>query len=273
MIELPRMDQLMDLSVLDRIKEYEKEKKFSEHVDPIDYGNFLPVDETFKYFPTSFPSMVKSKLIRHTAIRKFVNQCTNDYLDLEIVGKENLKGIKNAIITCNHINKLDTVAVMKACRGHHFRFTVAEFNNQKGMMGEMFRYAGYMPIPTQFRAFKNFDNALEKCLKSNTYVLFFPEVAEWWNYKKVRPFQNGAFHYAVKFNVPVIPMFITLKETDQKYDNGLPISKFTLHIMKPIYKDETLDDKHNVDLMRDVDYNMCKALYEQVYGESLVYEE
>ena len=37
----------------------------------------------------------------------------------------------------------------------------------------------------------------------------------WWNYRKPRPVTPGAYRFAVNNNVPVLPMFITLKDTDK----------------------------------------------------------
>ena len=59
----------------------------------------------------------------------------------------------------------------------------------------------------------------------------------WFNYKKPRPCKIGAYHIASKFNVPVVPCFIELREKDEYDDDGFKKLKFILHIMEPIYPD------------------------------------
>ena len=43
----------------------------------------------------------------------------------------------------------------------------------------------------------------------------------WWNYKKPRPFKPGAFKFAVTAEVPIIPFFITMEDTDKIGEDGL----------------------------------------------------
>ena len=90
-------------------------------------------------------------------------------------------------------------------------------------------------------------------------------------YEKPRPFKEGAFHYADKFDVPVIPTFITFRDSGKVDGEGLPIKYFTVHIMPPIYRDPSQNRAENVKTMMDKNYQMCKAKYEEVYGKPLVY--
>lgn len=255
------MDKLEDLSVLDKIKKLEKEGMFNEHVDPFDENGYIPVDRNFNYFPHG----LKNWLIRKIIVNRFVNHSAKNFIHLKIVGQENLKGLKGAVVTCNHINKLDCIAVMKACKGHKLRITTAEFNNQKGFVGDMMRAAGTMPIPSGLGMFRYFEEAVGKALSKNNLVLFYPEQSEWWNYKKPRPFKKGAFYMAAKFNVPVVPMFITLEETGEFYDNGLPISAFTIHVMKPIYPKSELSKNENIEYLKDLNFKMCNEKFSEVY--------
>ena len=50
--------------------------------------------------------------------------------------------------------------------------------------------------------------------KKGEFILIYPEQSMWWNYKKPKPLKDGAFKMAVKSNVPVVPIFITMKESD-----------------------------------------------------------
>jgi hypothetical protein len=47
----------------------------------------------------------------------------------------------------------------------------------------------------------------------------------------------------------------------------------TVHIMPPIYPDETLGEKLGAEKMKEEAYALCKAKYEEVYGIPLSYGE
>jgi 1-acyl-sn-glycerol-3-phosphate acyltransferase len=95
----------------------------------------------------------------------------------------------------------------------------------------------------------------------------------WWNYRKPRPFKVGGFKMAYRAKVPVLPTFITMTDDERLDGDGYPIQRFTLHIMPPIYPDETLGEKAGAEKMKDEAYALCKAKYEEVYGVPLTYEE
>ena len=93
----------------------------------------------------------------------------------------------------------------------------------------------------------------------------------WWNYRKPRPFKLGGFKMAVRANVPVVPMFITMQDSETLGGDGYPLQRHTLHIMPPIYPDQSLGAKVCAEQMRDEAYAVCKAKYEEVYGIPLTY--
>ena len=93
----------------------------------------------------------------------------------------------------------------------------------------------------------------------------------WWNYRKPKPLKQGAFIFASKNNVPVIPTFITMRDTDKTDENGAYIQAYTLHILKPIYPDEGLSQQENMAYMLKENERQCKEIYEKVYGEPLTY--
>ena len=45
-------------------------------------------------------------------------------------------------------------------------------------------------------------------------ILIYPEQSMWYNYRKPKPLKVGAFSFAVKNNVPVLPIFITCEDTE-----------------------------------------------------------
>ena len=132
-----------------------------------------------------------------------------------------------------------------------------------------------LPLPESFDGMSHFEDALELSLKKKHYVLFFPEQAEWWYYRKVRPFKNGAFHYALKYNVPIIPCFITFAPRKKKIDDpeGMYPERMIVHILAPIYPEEGKDFALERERLKATAFNETKECYENVYGIPLRYSQ
>ncbi len=250
--------------VLEKIKEAEKNGDFNAHLDPIDYGNCLPVDENFPYIPTGALKF-RQALIRTFIIAPFmwiVNRFIFHTKIYKHYGNENNSsvGICGMIITCNHINKLDALvvkwALKKSCilRGRHLKVMVADFNNQKGRLGEYMRAFGIMPFPSGHRLVRRFDSAVAYYLERGDCVLVFPEQSEWWGYDRPRPLKNGAFYYAVKNNVPVLPLFITCRDAKCVGAKRGKVEKkyFDVHILDRIETIKSdISDHEKIRLMRE----------------------
>lgn len=257
--------------VLQKIAECEKNGQFDQHVDPIDYNNAWPVDENFHYIKKGFREKFKNAFLHTFVVLPFTWKINKKVLKSTILGRDNLKGIKSAVVTCNHVNKFDCLVVKYGLRGHKLFITAGSFNNQKGRFGDHMRAGGLMPFSDNPAAMRNFNKAMEYRLQNKSYVLFYPEQAMWWNYEKPRPYKNGAFHYAVKHQVPIIPTFITYIDTDKLDEEGIKIKKFILHIMPPIYAKPELNNRENVEYLKNKNFEMCKEVYEKFYNEKLVY--
>lgn len=116
-----------------------------------------------------------------------------------------------------------------------------------------------------------FINSVDTILKKGDYILIYPEQSLWWNYKKPKPLKDGAFNLAVRNNVPVVPIFITMKESDKIGHDGFPIMEYYIHIEKPIFPDEELSHKENIKLMKKKNFEVWKKVYEEFYETPLEY--
>ena len=108
-------------------------------------------------------------------------------------------------------------------------------------------------------------------LEKGNLILVYPEQSMWWNYRKPKPLKKGAFIFAARNNVPVIPTFITMRDTDKVDENGSYIQAYTLHILQPIYPDRTLTIQENVNKILGENEVLVKDLYEKIYKEKLTY--
>lgn len=264
------MDESTRLQVLADIEKYERLGEFDRHVDPVDMSMALPVDESYPYIPRGFLK-IKRELERVFYVNPFRKKANKNILKTEFYGRENLEGLGGAIITCNHVNKFDCLAVQEAAKGHRVYIIGAPFNNMKGFMGEMMRAGGLLPLSDNMVAMKNLNKAISKLLAKGNMVTCYPEQAMWWNYEKPRPFKDGAFSLAVMNKVPVVPMFITFRHSGEYDGNGIEIKYMTVHIMKPIYPDTTLPRRQCVNKMREENYRMCCEKYEEIYQKKLEY--
>ena len=70
--------------VLVKIKEAEKRGDFNAHLDPVDYGSSLPVDEKFPYIPTGALKF-RQALIRTFIIKPFMWIVTASYSAREFI--------------------------------------------------------------------------------------------------------------------------------------------------------------------------------------------
>lgn len=206
------------------------------------------------------------------SIAKSVNKET------KIIGLENIQNIDSgAIITCNHFSKVDNTIVRymlkKINKTKNFGIIVQESNFfMPGIIGWLIRNNKTIPLSLDHKYMSNnFIPTIEEMLENKSFILIYPEEEMWFNYKKPRPPKPGAYHYAARYNVPIIPCFIQIEDTDEYEDNGFKKSRYTMYIMPPIFPDENKDFKENKTQMREKDYELKKRVYEKVYGKKLDY--
>ena len=91
------------------------------------------------------------------------------------------------------------------------------------------------------------------------------------NYRKPRPLKLGSFRLAAKEKAPVLPIFITLEDTENADGMGLPIQAYTVHILPPIFPEESLTVRENTEKMCRKNYELWVKTYEKFYGKKLEY--
>lgn len=249
--------------ILQAIAEKEAAEDWHAHVCPVN-TNLKKVKPNYDYMRKSFGCRVGGFFAR--PIFSFASRFFAHYCKMKIVGKENLALAPNgAIITSNHINNIDCALLRHATRGHKLDITVGEFNNYKGVFGSLLRSAGAMPFSDNSTCMRNLTRAIKARLADGDYIVFYPEGSLWWCYEKPRPLLDGAYFYAAKNNVPVIPMFFTFEKLKQRRDGTYKL-RFILHIGKPLFPDPALPTKENVANLRDANFAFNQATYNEFYG-------
>jgi len=184
---------------------------------------------------------------------------------------------QGAIITCNHFNAFDNFAVYKALENNIRKKQLykvcreGNFTNFPGLYGLFFRHCNTLPLSQNPSTMKKFLHAVEVLLKRGEKILIYPEQGMWWNYRKPRPVTAGSYRFAVKHNVPIVPLFITLNDSDIIGGDGFPVQEYTVHVLDPIYPDPSKTAKENVKDMMDKNYQVWKEVYEATYGIPLTY--
>lgn len=253
------------------IEQCESLGRFDEHTTSPELSLSLPVDGSYNYLQTGFFNFFKKRLA-HAVDYFFEKKTVRDLFDLEIKGRENLEGVPNSIVVCNHVHMFDCIIVRQAYNRKNIYITAAQFNNRSDFLGFLMRYNEMLPFSSNRKAQCNMNSAIEKILKGKSgHILVYPEASEWLYYKKPRPFKPGAFHYAAKHNVPVQPMFITFSEEERRDKKGNPAPKATLNILPPIYPDSNLSRRENKVSLSAAAYDSMKKCYEETYGVELRY--
>lgn len=226
----------------------------------------------------------KKKKIRNKVEYYFAKSLTDTITnsvnkETKIIGLENIENIDTgAIITSNHFSKVDSTIIRfminKIHKSKDFGIIVQESNFfMPGVIGWLIRNNKTIPLSLDHNYMaKNFIPTVRELLNKKSFILIYPEEEMWFNYRKPRPPKPGAYHYAAKYNVPIIPCFVKIEDTEEYEDNGFKKSKYTLYIMKPIFPDTSKDLKQNKEEMREKDYNLKKEAYEKAYGKKLDYK-
>lgn len=242
----------------------------------------IPLDpDKVDYLRKKLSSKIKSKLTTKYA-EHMAKQWLKDkkLIIKDVVGMENMQNVKSgAILTCNHFNPYDCFTMelvfrMSGQNKHKKIYKIireGNFTNFPGVYGFFFRNCDTLPLGSTKKAMTCLIKAVDTILKRGDFILIYPEQSMWWNYKQPKPFKNGAFNFAVKSNVPVIPSFITFEDSDIIGEDGEPVQNYTVHIGKPIYPDENLTAKENINKLRDLNYDFWKETYEKVYGKKVSY--
>lgn len=213
--------------------------------------------------------------------RKYLNDIINQkkMIVREIRGAENIKNLDSgAIITCNHFNPHDSFAIQLAYEAaeqkkRKFYRVIREGNYTSfpGFFGFLMRHCNTLPLSSNRKTMSEFTSAVDKHLCNGHFVLIYPEQSMWWNYRKPKPLKEGGFYMAAKAEVPVLPVFITMRDTDMLDENLYPVQEYTIHILPAIYPDKQKSVRENTREMLDKNYKAWKECYESFYNIDLVY--
>ncbi len=144
-----------------------------------------------------------------------------------VFGKENVKKIRkqSAVTVANHIHNVDAFMLTAPFYPQTPYFVALKHNFEAFLVGGLVRVMRGIPLPEELSDFERFSEQVGDVLqRTNRKIHMFPEGEIAPFSRQLRPFKNGAFHFAVKNNVPVLPMvFVFPKRRTVKLIVGEPI--------------------------------------------------
>lgn len=265
------------VDILNRIRQKELEGKYDEDVED-DPPSPVLNPEDIDYLHKGILGNCK-RLLAFASAYLFFNKLERkkDIVLRTATGLEHLAGVKGAVITCNHFHPMDSFMMQRVFddSGHDRRLyriiREGNYTNFPGYYGFLMRNCNTLPLSSNLNTMKKFLSAVRQVLQEGNCVLIYPEQSMWWNYRKPKPMKAGAFDIAVKNKVPVIPCFITMRDTDKLGPDGFPILEYTPHLGAPIYPDETLPKAVARETLRRKAEEFCRQTYEKAYGAPFVY--
>ena len=268
------------VKILKKIEEFEKNGNFDTDVEE-DPPTIPLAPEDVDYLQKKSTSKIKNRIANYMG-KKFLDDLLkeNKLIIKEIKGLENLQDVDTgAILTCNHFNPFDSFAIEKAFRvsGKNKEKKLykvireGNYTNFPGLYGFFFRNCDTLPLSSNTQTMIEFLKAVDTILQRKDFILIYPEQSMWWNYKKPKPLKNGAFRFAARNNVPVIPIFITMEDSNIIGEDGFFVQEYIINIGKPIYPDGNLSEKENSDIMKEKNAQVWKEVYEDFYKVPLEY--
>ena len=270
------------LEVLKRIEEYEKNGWWSRDVeddpptipltpDKVDYLNKKLSNKIATFFVNIGAKFFIKKLIKNKQL-----------IIKDVLGRQNYEKIKDSgvIITCNHFNAFDNFAIHYALLPYMYNgngkvlykvIREGNFTNFPGLYGFFFRHCNTLPLSANFSTMKNFMQAVKTLLARKEKILIYAEQGMWWNYRKPRPMASGSFRFAAENNVPVLPIFITMEDSEIIGSDGFPVQIYTVNMLEPIFPDPQKSVKQNTEEMKEKNYQAWKKCYEDFYKIPLTY--
>ena len=258
--------------ILERIAQKEAQGLFDEDVED-DPPSPVLKPEDIDYLRKGLIGNCKRRIAFAAAYRFFEKLERNrDIVVNRAEGLEHLAGVKGAVITCNHFHPMDSFIMQRVFddSGHPKRLyrviREGNYTNFPGFYGFLMRNCNTLPLSSNMQTMKKFLTAVKQVLAEGNCLLIYPEQSMWWNYRKPKPLKTGAFDMAVKNNVPVVPCFITMRDTDKLGADGFPVQEYTPHLGEPIWPDNSLPKSAAKEKLKQQNEAFCNAVYEKEYG-------
>jgi 1-acyl-sn-glycerol-3-phosphate acyltransferase len=182
---------------------------------------FYPKSLTYKIF--NFITILISNIL--ILIPKLI-------IGYKVIGKKNLKKVKNAVFISNHAHVLDAFLIGTTLFPKKIYCTTLQSNMGFPIISKYLRLCGAVPIPMLLNHKKRFYIESINTLKNNS-ILFYPEASLIPFSNRIREFDTGAFNIAYKSNSLIVPIMLTFHKPNGIYKFIRRKPLVHLNILKP----------------------------------------
>lgn len=253
------------------LQELEKRRLFDVDGAPFDTRKSAKTDGTYVYKHTKNPFWHIAHAIWCTLFKWIGFIGAGVVFGIwRVKDRKKIKKLGACITTANHVGYLDGVLTLRATGMKKRYIVVAPHNCKSNVGGAILRRAGVIPLPISLKGARPFNDMLEYVAERGAAIHFYPEKSMWIGYEKPRPYKDGAFYYADKLNIPVVPMLYCFKKP-RGLRKLLHLPKAAIRIAEPIYIDKSLPPRERKADMSKRAFDAAAELYERFYGKPLEY--
>lgn len=181
-----------------------------------------------------------------------------------VINRQNMKLIrkKAAVIVSNHVHNLDSFMMMQAFFPNSAYVVALKHNFEAFIIGGLVRVMRGVPLPDDMQNFQRFAMQMNQMLQhTSKRLLFYPEGEILPYSKELRPFAKGAFYFAVRNNVPIMPMVFVFPKK----------KRIQLIIGKPVYIADvpdtaSLNESKKVKSFTQYIYNIMQKMMNDYYN-------
>ena len=219
------------------------------------------VDERYRFVNRNIFFRLGSALLFYVIAVPLLDIVARLFFGLKITGKKNMRYLKGGAVTVtNHVHVLDSPMVACTLFPRKPFFATLKANFEIPVVRRVVRLLGGVPIPESPKALHAFLEYMRIQLEKGRIVHFYPEASLWPWHEELRPFRNGAFHLAVKSDVPVLPMVFTFREPGKLMGKLRKKPLVTLRIGAPEYPAKTGSERSRVLQMRSAVQEAMEAM-------------
>lgn len=167
------------------------------------------------------------------------------FLKMRVHNSKALRGTGGAFIFANHTQPVGDVFMPALVSGARIYTVVSPANYGIPVIGRWLKYLGALPIPKEIKRLRQLSLAVEERLRDGANIVIYPEGHVWEYYNGVRPFDQTAFHYPVKYRKPSFVLTTVYKKA--RFGKK---PQLHLYVDGPIRPDENLAPREASEEMR-----------------------
>lgn len=211
------------------------------------------IDKNYKYIKDGKVFLFFSNLLYYGVAFPILTILNKILYNLKIEGKENIKNLQTgAISVSNHVLFLDSTMVGLSFGLNKVYYTTREGSFKIPFVRKLINLLRAVPIPSKLENKVYFIRELDEAIQKGKIIHFYPEKSLWPYYEKIRKFKNGAFSFAIRNNIPVIPIVITFRNPKGIRKIFKRKKDVTVKILRPIkYIDEKDSKRESIKKLKE----------------------